>query len=163
MELYIDMIYSEKLAPSRLSDGMGKFVREWKYSRWPTIGELLEILKPAFEPHDKTILPPTESWAESVMKLPEGQIALTEGYGREVYLWAEKNPGKIPGKEEMQECHANELRFRDSLKAQIDRARGMDKNKSSFSNLIMSQVLRAGATMDGFENKLKKRYLELAK
>jgi len=163
VEEYIDAIYERKMSPAALHDGMTHLRDNWKYNRWPTIAELLECLKPPQYVGTAEIShkPKPDSWAEKVMRLPEGQQALREGFGRELYLWAEKNPGTIPGADVVEACRHAEARFRDSFRKQIDAARHLGKSPGEPMKALMNGVLlNAASAMDGLENKLKKEYLE---
>lgn len=161
-EEYIDAIYERKLSPQSLHDGMTTLRNTWKYSRWPTIAEILEALQPPQHVGTAEIShkPKPLEWADEVMKLPEGQEALREGFGRELWCWARANRGQVPGADVVADCRAEEEKFRANLRQEIDNARNMEHSgKDPMKALLHSIVLSAGATMDARENQLKKDFL----
>ena len=162
MSEIVDAIYEKEIEPGYLAARMMAFKATWKYNRWPTIAELLECLKPPQYVGTAEIShkPKPEAWAEKVMRLSEGQQALSEGHGRELYLWAEKNPGTIPGADVVEACRHAEARFRASFRKQIDAARHLGKSPGEPMKALMNGVLlNAASAMDGLENKLKKEFL----
>ncbi len=50
-------------------------------------------------------------WADHVMTIGEGQEALREGFGRELWCWAEKHPDEIPGGRVVDYCRSEQEKF----------------------------------------------------
>lgn len=164
LDEYIEAVYAERLSPEKIHDAMSSLRNTWKYNRWPTIAELLEILKPPQYVGTAEVLKKpekTESWADEVMRLPEGQRALKEGFGRELYLWCDKNPGIVPSQAIMAECKSGDDKFRDNLKIQIERVKNASyrKGDGNLAPLANAMLLDAAGKMEGFETKLRNQFL----
>jgi len=163
VEEYLEAVYELKMSPIGLHDAMSGLIRTWKYARWPTIGELLEILKPPQHVGTAQLMakPAPVKWADEVMRLPEGQTALAEGFGRELYLWAERNNGIVPSAAVMDECKFGDDKFRITLRKQIDRVRNTSHGRGdgNLAPLSDAVLLDAAGKMEGFESKLRNEFL----
>lgn len=157
----VDAIYEAKIETGQLAARMTAFRATWKYQRWPTQAELLEILNPAQSPSAPPPRKPEKQvWAERVMILPEGQQALRDGFGRELYRWAEDNPGTIPGTAVMDDCLNADGHFRDTLAHLIDTAKTRTAGKGNLGVYAMAATLKAAGQMEGFETKLRTSFLD---
>lgn len=144
--------FGADLRAKGVKDGsaLAKAFDEWRTS-WdkryaPTAVEFCKFYEfPKADVPEQTTRPKPQDWAERVMKLPEGQAALGGGYGRELWVWAKKNPGKIPGADVLQACSDGEARFQTRI---TDMLNGTTK-----------RALKIAQLMINFEAELKRKYL----
>lgn len=149
------------LEPQELRAAFDATMSQHAYQRAPLPAEFAKHIPEKHYTEQATMKPPGESWADQVMQLREGQDALREGYGRELYLWAEKNPGTVPGAIVMDNCRRAEQHFRETFARLIDRAKAYSPPVSdgNFGRLSLAAALTAASNMDGFENQLRKKFL----
>lgn len=98
-----------------------------------------------------------KEWVDRIMLSAEGAQALRGGYGRELYLWAERHIGEYPTDYDIGRCQSAETKFRDTLHSLIGEVRTAPP-VTQLSGLAMSAAMRLSATMDAFENTLCREY-----
>ena len=158
----IDAVYDRQISPEQLADGTKTLKADWKYQRWPTEAELLKYFQPPpqLSSRESVKKGDRESWAETVMRSDEGQRALQQGYGRELYVWARRNQGLMPTQYDISDLCDEELKFRAKLREQIDAARKMEKSRDEpMKSLARASLLNAASAMNAAENKLKKDFM----
>lgn len=98
-----------------------------------------------------------QEWINSVMRSEIGVDAMACGYGRELYVWAERHKDQWPDAGVVRRCQAVEIRFRDQLHSLLMEGRTLTTT-SQMRGLATAAALRMANTMDAFENRLAAQY-----
>lgn len=101
----------------RLERAMVECLARWNRVRCPWPEDIAKCLPPPEVEKQDRHAPDRYDWAALVMRSDDGQIAIRDGYARELYLWAVANPGRIVTADTLAACAEGELRFRRALAA----------------------------------------------
>lgn len=145
--------YRRKLAalkPQQIEALYSRCIDDWDKAFPPRAVDILkEIRQWEAEPTRKPL--PSE-WAQKVMTLPEGQIALRDGCARELWCWALAHQGQVPNADVLAECMIAERRFQ----ARLDDLEAGRINLPA--GLIGKAAWQAGQSMCDFEARLRHEY-----
>lgn len=147
--------YRRKLSgfnPSTIEALYVRTVDDWPHPGPPKAVEILKEIRPDEEQQVPPKRPTRHAWAEKVMRLPEGKIAIRDGCARELWMWALKNPGQVPGADVLADCAEATARFHRRLD---DLEAGSTKLPSGTGGMA---VVKAGQAMLDFEARLRRDY-----
>ena len=97
-----------------------------------------------------------EAWAHQILRTADGRRALSEGWGRELYLWARAHRGEYPTFEVLTGCIEATMAFRRRWRGVIDEAKSAPANQ--FGQIALMVAVNAGSAMENFEGQLRREH-----